>query len=92
MRFLIAKPREGKLAAEIVKAIDEVRVSKLSWGVNFSQGRAKGYEVGLLLGFFGVEEMEGMDGEEEFVAMEERIGDLVDSVIVVEVVVPSSGL
>ncbi|KAL0925753.1 hypothetical protein M5K25_004123 [Dendrobium thyrsiflorum] len=90
MRFLIAKPREGTPASEIVKAIDEVRASKLSWGVNFSLGRAKGYEVGLLLGFSGVEEMEGVDGEEELVAIEERIGDLVESVIVVELLVPSS--
>lgn len=91
IRFLIAKAREGKPAAEIVKAIDGVRVraSKRSLGVNFSQGRAKGYEVGLLLGFSGVEEM---DREEEFVAIEERIGDLVDRVIVVEIVVPYSGL
>ncbi|KAI0507908.1 hypothetical protein KFK09_014036 [Dendrobium nobile] len=77
MRFLIAKPQEGKQAAEIVKAIDEVRVSKLSWGVNFSHGRAKGYEVVSLL---------------EFVAIEKRIGDFVDNVIVVEVVVPFSCL
>lgn len=50
MQFLIAKPLEGTPAAEIVKAIDGVGVSK---GVNFSRGRAKGYEVGLILGFSG---------------------------------------
>lgn len=92
MRFLIAKPREGTPAAEIVKAIDGVRASNVSWGVNFSEGRAKGYEVGLLLGFSGVEKMDGVEGEGEIEAIEERIRDLVESVIVVDFLVPSTGL
>ncbi|XP_020591573.1 stress-response A/B barrel domain-containing protein UP3-like [Phalaenopsis equestris] len=92
MRFLIAKPREGIPAAEIVKAIDGVRTLKVSCGVNFSQGRAKGYDVCLLLGFRGVEEMDGMEGEEEIEAIKEKIRDLIDGVIVVDFVVPSSGL
>ncbi|PKA52376.1 hypothetical protein AXF42_Ash010273 [Apostasia shenzhenica] len=97
VRLTLAKPREGTAAEEIVRAIDGVRVSvpanvQLSIGKNFS-ARAKGYEVGFISVFPGLDELDAVEGN-DLEEQKVKLRPLVESVIVVdfEVASPSSSL
>lgn len=94
VRLTLAKPREGIASVEIIRAIDDVRASvpdsvKVSYGENFSPARAKGYEVGFISVFPGVDEVDAIEGNEEVVKQKEKLKPLLESVIVVDYLVSS---
>ncbi|GJT03989.1 stress-response A/B barrel domain-containing protein UP3-like protein [Tanacetum coccineum] len=63
-------------------------IKEMSVGGNFSE-RAKGYEIASVAVFNGVEEMEKMDEDVEKVRREkEKVKEVVQSVVVVDYVVP----
>lgn len=94
VRLTLAKPREGIAGAEIVRAIAGVRESvpdsvKVSYGENISPARAKGYEVGFISVFSGVDEVDAIEGNEYIEKHKEKLKPLLESVIVVDYLVPS---
>eukprot|EP00257_Ricinus_communis_P002678 XP_002514060.2 stress-response A/B barrel domain-containing protein UP3 [Ricinus communis] len=65
-------------------------IKQLTCGENFSPGRAKGYSIASLAVFDGLSEMEIVDAKEEMVNLhKEKVRDYLESVIVVDYVVPS---
>ncbi|KAG0458304.1 hypothetical protein HPP92_023461 [Vanilla planifolia] len=96
MRFVLAKPREGIAAGEVIKRIEEIRASfaaaQVTYGENFSPARGKGYEVGFVLVLSGLGKLDEGEGKEGMEALMEKITPLVESTIVVDYEVPSSAL
>ncbi|KAK8933539.1 hypothetical protein KSP39_PZI015468 [Platanthera zijinensis] len=93
-RLTLAKPRIGTAAAELVKAIDGIRGSvpdsvQVSYGENFSPARAKGYEVGFISVFPGLDEAEAIEGNEEVEKQKEKVRPLLESAVVLDYLVPS---
>ncbi|KAG8657105.1 stress-response A/B barrel domain-containing protein UP3 [Manihot esculenta] len=65
-------------------------INQLSCGGNFSPARAKGYSIASLAVFPGVSGLEAVDSNEELVNLQkEKVRDYLESVIVVDYVVPS---
>ncbi|XP_008797470.2 stress-response A/B barrel domain-containing protein UP3 [Phoenix dactylifera] len=96
MRLTLAKPKEGEAAAELLTAIQGAKGAapsawQVSYGENFSPARAKGYSVEFLSVFPGLEELDAMDGEgnEAVEAHKEKVRPLLESLIVVDFVVPA---
>ncbi|XP_020700378.1 stress-response A/B barrel domain-containing protein UP3-like [Dendrobium catenatum] len=94
VRLTLAKPREGITGVEVVRAIDGVRDSfpdsvQVSYGENFSPARAKGYEVGFISVFSGVDKVDEIEGKEEVEKQKEKLRPLLESVIVIDYLVPS---
>ncbi|KAI9122824.1 hypothetical protein K1719_005713 [Acacia pycnantha] len=64
-------------------------ISQFSCGENFSPGRAKGFSIGSVAVFAGISELEAMDSNEESTKHEkDKIGEHVESEIVIDYVVP----
>lgn len=94
LRLSLVKPRSGTAAGEIVEAMDGIRGAVpesvlVSYGENFSPARAKGYEVGFISVFPGLDEVEKTEGSVEVEREKEKIRPLVESTIVVDYLVPS---
>lgn len=95
VRLTLAKPKEGK-KLELMAALEQVKASaamklagQVSFGENFSPARAKGYEVGFIAVFDGVEALDGLEKDEALVEEEKKkLRPLLESVIVVDFVVP----
>ncbi|KAL4397501.1 hypothetical protein HN51_001999 [Arachis hypogaea] len=65
------------------------QISQLSVGENFSPARAKGYSIASLGVFPGVEELEAVVSNEDVVnAEKDKVRDHIESVVVVDYVVP----
>lgn len=65
-------------------------ISQFSCGENFSPGRAKGFSIGLVAVFPGIRELEAVDSNEELMKYEkDKIGEHVESEMVIDYVVPS---
>ena len=76
----------------VIKGIKENfgGIEQITCGENFSPARAKGFSIASIAVFKGVKEMEEADSNQELVKLQkEKIRDLVESVIVVDYVVPS---
>ncbi|KAG1342652.1 Stress-response A/B barrel domain-containing protein UP3 [Cocos nucifera] len=96
IRLSLAKPKVGAAPAELLAAIQGAKgavpaARQVSYGENFSPARAKGYSVGFLSVFPGLEELDAMDGEgnEAVEAHKEKVRPLLESLIVIDFVVPS---
>ncbi|KAH0449031.1 hypothetical protein IEQ34_022831 [Dendrobium chrysotoxum] len=94
VRLTLAKSREGITGVEVVRAIDGVRDSfpdsvQVSYGENFSPARAKGYEVGFISVYSGVDKVDAIEGKEEVEKQKEKLRPLLEGVIVVDYLVPS---
>lgn len=98
-RVTLARLREGAgdvEKGEVVAALGGIarlrpEVEQVSCGENFSPGRAKGFTVGSIWVVRGLEELELLDvtGREVVGAEEEKVNQLMESVIVVDFVVPT---
>lgn len=60
---------------------------EVSFGENFSPGRSKGYEIGMLAVFSDVEELD--DGLSEFADDLDSQAEMIDGIIVLDFIVPS---
>ncbi|KAB2072441.1 hypothetical protein ERO13_A07G014600v2 [Gossypium hirsutum] len=66
-------------------------IQQITCGENFSPARAKGFSIASVAVFNGVNEMEEIEGNEEYVNLQkQKVRDYLDGVIVVDYVVPSS--
>lgn len=64
-------------------------IDQLSYGENFSPARAKGYSIGSLAVFKGLNELEALDLETEKSKEEkEKVKDKLDEVVVLDFVIP----
>ncbi|KAG0456160.1 hypothetical protein HPP92_023948 [Vanilla planifolia] len=95
MRLTLAKPREGAIAADLVRVIDGVRASlpagvQVSYGENFSPARAKGYEVGFISVFPGLDELDALEGKAEIEEHKEKLKPLLESLMVVDYLIPTA--
>ncbi len=81
--------------SEIFRVINGIKdnfpqISQISFGENFSPARAKGYSLASLAVFPGVTELEAVDSNHEFVnSQKEKVRDYLESVVVVDYVIPS---
>lgn len=99
LRLTLLKVKEGLGEAEkgrIVAAIREMKevsgglIDQISAGENFSPERAKGFSIAAIAVFPGLEELRDMDSKEEVVRLQkEKVKDYVESVIVVDYVLPT---
>lgn len=98
MRVMFLKLKENfgvEVKDEILGVIKGIKgrvagIDQLSCGENFS-ARARGYSIASLVAFPGVDEMDAVDSEEELVNLEKaKVKDYLESVIVLDYVVPSS--
>lgn len=94
MRLILAKPKQGA-ESELKEMLAKAKAlasaptvgSQVSFGENFSPARAKGYCVGLLAVFPGLEELDAR--EKNMVdSVEEKVKPLLESSIVLDFVVP----
>lgn len=95
LRVTIVKAKEGVSATEVVKMIGETDVAgkaeQVSFGENFSPARAKGYDVAMVSMFKNSEEIDLLMEDTEFVEKQkEKLRPLLENVIVLDYVVPSS--
>lgn len=80
---------------EILSVVGGIRnvfpeIEQISFGENFSPARAKGFSVGSIAIFPGLKEIDGLDEKGEIVEMQkEKVRDLLESVIVVDYLLPS---
>ncbi|KAH1116855.1 hypothetical protein AAZX31_17G049400 [Glycine max] len=75
----------------VVRGIPESfkQISEFSLGENFSPGRAKGFSIASLAVFPGPRELEAVDSNEELVNYQkDKVRDQIESVVVVDYVVP----
>ncbi|GMN53026.1 hypothetical protein TIFTF001_022178 [Ficus carica] len=95
VRVALWKLKEGvsgdERKSEILEAIRGIKeelggVSQFSFGENFSPERAKGFEMAFLIVFSNVRILESADSEQ----WEEKFKDFVDSLLVLDFVVPSN--
>ncbi|XP_050270113.1 stress-response A/B barrel domain-containing protein UP3 [Quercus robur] len=81
--------------SEIFRAIKGIKdsfpqISQISYGENFSPARAKGYTLASLAVYPGVSDLEAVDSNHEFVnSQKDKVRDYLESVVVVDYVVPS---
>ncbi|KAG6503550.1 stress-response A/B barrel domain-containing protein UP3-like [Zingiber officinale] len=97
MRLTLAKAKEGA-ESELKEMLAKAKASasappvgtQVSFGENFSLARAKGYGMGLLAVFPGIEELDAMDAREKNTvdSVEEKVKPLLESSIVLDFVVP----
>ncbi|KAL5768545.1 hypothetical protein ACOSP7_015090 [Xanthoceras sorbifolium] len=77
----------------VIKGIKENfgGIEEITCGENFSPARAKGFSIASIAIFNGVKEMEEADSNQELLKLQkEKVKEHVESVIVVDYVVPSS--
>ncbi|KAK1303004.1 hypothetical protein QJS10_CPB12g01758 [Acorus calamus] len=94
VRVTFVKPKEGG-DDEIVRVSGGIDVSgrpieQVSFGRNFSPGRAKGFTVAFMSVFRGTEEMDAVEGMAEVEAVKERVRPLIEDLIIVDFVVPAA--
>jgi len=86
--------KEGAAGDEVlgvVRGIPESfkQISEFSVGENFSPGRAKGFSIASLAVFAGPSELEALDSNQELVNYQkDKVRDQIESVVVVDYVVP----
>ncbi|XP_071911192.1 stress-response A/B barrel domain-containing protein UP3-like [Coffea arabica] len=99
MRVTFLKLKEGSgedERNEVLAVIGGIKekfpgIEQLSFGENFSPGRAKGFSIASIAVFKGVNELEGLDAESEAAnKQKDLVRDKVDGVVVLDYVVPSS--
>uniref|UniRef100_A0A2P2PA04 Uncharacterized protein LOC105637945 n=1 Tax=Rhizophora mucronata TaxID=61149 RepID=A0A2P2PA04_RHIMU len=89
------QPAEAK--DEIIGVIRGIKqriggIDQITCGENFSPARAKGYSIASLAVFPGLSELDAVDSKEELVNSEKaKVRDSLESVLVLDYVVPSSG-
>lgn len=82
--------------SEIVGVIEGIRdsfgqINQISVGENFSPARAKGYSIASLAVFPGLGDLEAVDSNQELVNLhKDKVRDRLESVVVVDYVVPTS--
>ncbi|WCJ42765.1 Stress-response A/B barrel domain-containing protein UP3 [Euphorbia peplus] len=98
VRVTFLKLKEGlgeDVKDEVLSVIKGIKgsfggIQQLTCGENFSPGRAKGYSIASLAVFPGISEMDELDANEELVELQkEKVRDYLESVIVLDSVVPS---
>ncbi|OUZ99427.1 Stress responsive alpha-beta barrel [Macleaya cordata] len=98
MRLTFLKLKEDLGENEKGKVLDVIggikdrfdSIDQISFGENFS-ARAKGFSIASVAVFPGLSELDGLDSSEEMVKEEkEKVKDLLESVIVLDYVVPAS--
>ncbi|KAJ4708792.1 Stress responsive A/B barrel domain protein [Melia azedarach] len=94
--FLKLKENLGEeVKNEVLGAIKGIKetiggIEQITCGENFSPARAKGFSIASIAIFKGLKEMEEADSKEELVNLhKEKVKDYLESVIVVDYVVPS---
>ncbi|XP_059633202.1 stress-response A/B barrel domain-containing protein UP3 [Cornus florida] len=86
---------EEKEKGEILGVIGGIKerfgsIDQLSLGENFSPARAKGFSIASIALFPGLSELEALDSNVELVnAEKEKVRDLLESVIVLDYVIPA---
>lgn len=97
LRFTILKLKEGlgdEAKSEILEAIIGMenkfgeKTSQFTSGVNFSPGRAKGFSLAFMAVFKSESELEAEDLEEEWANFEQKLKDYLETLIVLDYVVP----
>ncbi|XP_077236328.1 stress-response A/B barrel domain-containing protein UP3-like [Tasmannia lanceolata] len=97
MRLTFLKPKEGLgdlEREEILGVIGGIKssfpsIDQISFGENFSPARAKGFTLGFLSVFPGLKELDALDSNEEVVeSQKEKVRPLLDSVIVLDYLIP----
>lgn len=100
MRFTFLKLKDNQPAEakdEIIGVIRGIKhriggIDQITCGENFSPARAKGYSIASLAVFPGLSELDAVDSKEELVNSEKaKVRDSLESVLVLDYVVPSSG-
>ncbi|XP_050220135.1 stress-response A/B barrel domain-containing protein UP3 [Mercurialis annua] len=98
LTFLKLKENLGEeVKNEILSVIKSIKssfggniIKQISCGENFSPARAKGYSIASIAVFDGLSEMETVDSNEEIVNLQkEKVRDYLESVIVIDYVVPN---
>ncbi|KAL2553800.1 Stress responsive alpha-beta barrel domain protein [Forsythia ovata] len=98
MRVTFMKLKEGVEESgknEILKVVKGIKqkfpsIEQLSVGENFSPGRAKGFSIGSIAVFKGVNELEALDSESELAnEQKDKVREYLDGVLVLDYVVPS---
>ncbi|XP_061995798.1 stress-response A/B barrel domain-containing protein UP3-like [Rosa rugosa] len=98
IRVAVLKLKEelGEAAkGEVLEVIRGIKgklgeAGQISVGENFSPGRARGYSIASVAVFKGVSEMEEVDSKQEMEEVEkDKVREYLDSVIVLDYVVPS---
>lgn len=80
--------------ARVLEVIGEIKdqfpaIQELSVGENFSHDRAKGYTIASVAVLPGSGDLEAFDSNEEIVKLQkEKVKDLIESVVVVDYVIP----
>ncbi|XP_047321414.1 stress-response A/B barrel domain-containing protein UP3-like [Impatiens glandulifera] len=98
IRATFLKLKEGNSGQkdEILGVIGGIKekvpsIDQITYGENFSPARAKGYSIASIAVFPCVSELEGLDSDSELAnAEKEKVRDLLESVLVVDFVVPHS--
>lgn len=97
IRATFLKLKEGSGEGEKEKVLGVIggikerfeSIDQISYGENFSPWRAKGYSIASLAVFPGVSELEALDSDTGVAhAEKEKVRDLLDSVLVVDFVIP----
>ncbi|KAH9613665.1 hypothetical protein KSS87_004432 [Heliosperma pusillum] len=65
-------------------------IDQLSFGENFSPARAKGFSLASIGIFDGVKELDALEGNVQISEEKDKVRDYIDSLIVVDYVVPST--
>lgn len=99
MRATFYKLKEGlgeKEKSEVLGVIGGIKnqiqsIDQITFGENFSPERAKGYSIGSLAIFPGLSELDALDSNAEFVNLnKEKLKDLLDSVVVLDYMIPQT--
>lgn len=97
LRVTFLKLKEGAGESEKARVLEVIGgikgvfpvIEQISFGENFSMGRAKGFSVGSVAVLPGLGELEKVDEDEGRAGAEkDKVRDLIESVIVLDYVVP----
>lgn len=77
---------------EVVGGLDEKinGIEQLSFGENFSPARAKGFSIASIGVFPGLSELDAADQNVEIAKEKDKVRDYIDSLVIVDYVVPSA--
>lgn len=98
MRVKFIKLKEGLGETEkgellkVVGGLDEKinGIEQLSFGENFSPARAKGFSIASIGVFPGLSELDAADQNVEIAKEKDKVRDYIDSLVIVDYVVPSA--
>lgn len=94
IRVSFLKLNEGVVSDEVLSVVKGIpenfkEISAFSFGENFSPARAKGFSIASLAVFPGTAELDAVDSNEELVNYQkDKVRDKIQSVVVVDYVVP----